>query len=43
MYEKRGGESKEIVHLVDIVNKRGHKGKVSNISGSLKKLSEYEN
>ena len=40
---KRGGESKEIVHLVDIVNKRGHKGKVSNISGSLKKLSEYEN
>ena len=40
---KRGGESKEIVHLVDIINKRGHKGKVSNISGSLKKLSEYEN
>ena len=40
---KRGGESKEIMHLVDIVNKRGHKGKVSNISGSLKKLSEYEN
>ena len=40
---KRGGESKEIVHLVDIVNKRGHKGKVSNISGSLKKISEYEN
>ena len=40
---KRGGESKEIVHLVDIVNKRGHKGKVSNISGSLKKLNEYEN
>ena len=40
---KRGGESKEIMHLVDIVSKRGHKGKVSNISGSLKKLSEYEN
>ena len=39
---KRGGKSSEQLHLADIVNKRGRKGKILTISGSLKHISKAE-
>ena len=39
---KRGGKSSEQLHLADIVNKRGRKGKILTISGSLKHIGKAE-
>jgi DNA topoisomerase IV, A subunit len=39
---KRGGKSSEQLHLADIVNKRGRKGKILTISDSLKHISKAE-
>lgn len=39
---KRGGESKETLHIADIANKRGRKGKPLTISGSLKSIKAAE-
>lgn len=39
---KRGGENKETLHVADIANKRGRKGKQLTLSGSLKSIKAAE-
>ena len=39
---KRGGKSHEILHLSDIMNKRGHKGKILSVSGNIEQIRVAE-